>query len=221
MECGSLKSMVIKWERCSLPHTHFLQTKHFLHHYFKIEVSSIDIYQYSKRFWFILVAKHFESIIEAYFICAIKRDLMAQMTGDLPILSASGWGSGGPRFQSHPRLTFQSCSRYQLNQLGSKAASESTFKKSNTCGISNNRLYFTLLYFTYSISTDSSYQTPPNQGFPSHNFELRELQIIVQHFFYRCHSFHFLLMNIPYIDSNTLRMLPHTFFFQTKHFWHH
>ena len=31
---------------------------------------------------------------------------------------------------------------YQLNQLGSKAASESTFKKSNTCGISNNRLYF-------------------------------------------------------------------------------
>ena len=59
-------------------------------------------------------------------------------------VSASGWGSGGPRFQSHPRLTFQSCSRYQLNQLGSKAASESTFKKSNTCGVSNNRLYFTL-----------------------------------------------------------------------------
>ena len=28
------------------------------------------------------------------------------------------------------------------------AASESTFKKSNTCGVSNNRLYFTLLYFT-------------------------------------------------------------------------
>ena len=58
-------------------------------------------------------------------------------------VSASGWRSGGPRFQSHPRLTFQSCSRYQLNQLGSKAASESTFKKSNTCGVSNNRLYFT------------------------------------------------------------------------------
>ena len=56
-------------------------------------------------------------------------------------VSASGWGSGGPRFQSHPRLTFQSCSRYQLNQLGSKAASESTFKKSNTCGVSNTRLY--------------------------------------------------------------------------------
>ena len=47
-----------------------------------------------------------------------------------------------PRFQSHPRLTFQSCPRYQLNQLGSEAASESTFKKSNTCGVSNTRLYF-------------------------------------------------------------------------------
>ena len=58
-------------------------------------------------------------------------------------VSASGWGSGGPGFQSHPRLTFQSCSRYQLNQLGSKAASESTFKKSNTCGVSNNRLDLT------------------------------------------------------------------------------
>ena len=59
-------------------------------------------------------------------------------------VSASGWGSGGPRFQSHPRLTFQSCSRFQLNQLGSKAASETTLKKSNTCGVSNTRLYFTL-----------------------------------------------------------------------------
>ena len=57
-------------------------------------------------------------------------------------VSASGWGLGGPRFRSHRRLTFQSRSRYQLNQLGSKAASESTFKKSNTCGVSNNRLYF-------------------------------------------------------------------------------
>ena len=57
-------------------------------------------------------------------------------------VSASGWGSGGPRFQSHPRRTFQSCSRYQLNQLGSKAASESTFKQSNTCGVSNTRFYF-------------------------------------------------------------------------------
>ena len=66
-------------------------------------------------------------------------------------VSASGWGSGGPRFQSHPRLTFQSCSRYQLNQLGSKAASESTFKKSNTCGVSNTRLYF----FTFLWSSNA------------------------------------------------------------------
>ena len=58
-------------------------------------------------------------------------------------VSVSGWGSGGPRFQSHPRLTIQLCSRYQLDQLGSKAASESTFKTSNTCGVSNTRLYFT------------------------------------------------------------------------------
>ena len=28
------------------------------------------------------------------------------------------WWSGGPRFQSHPRLTFHSCSHYQLNSLG-------------------------------------------------------------------------------------------------------
>ena len=36
-----------------------------------------------------------------------------------------------------PRQTFNACSHYQLNQLGSKAASESTFKWSNTCGASN------------------------------------------------------------------------------------
>ena len=57
-------------------------------------------------------------------------------------VSTSGWGSGGPLFQSHPRLTFQSCLRFQLNQLGSKIASESTFKTLNTCGVSNTRLYF-------------------------------------------------------------------------------
>ena len=51
-----------------------------------------------------------------------------------------------PGSSPHPRLTFQSCSRYQLNQLGSKAASELTFKKSNTCGVSNNRLYFFFYY---------------------------------------------------------------------------
>ena len=42
------------------------------------------------------------------------------------------------------RLTFQSCSRYQLNQLGSKAASEPTFEKSNICGY--QIIDFTLLY---------------------------------------------------------------------------
>ena len=64
-------------------------------------------------------------------------------------VSESDWGPGGPRFQSYPRLTFQSCSHYQLNQLGSKAASESTFKKSNTCGVSNTRLFF---FFEYRIN---------------------------------------------------------------------
>ena len=57
-------------------------------------------------------------------------------------VSALGWRSGDPRVQSHPRQTFQSCSRYQLNQLGNKTASESTFKKSNTCRASNTRPYF-------------------------------------------------------------------------------
>ena len=71
---------------------------------------------------------------------ALPRNLMAQRPG---------WGSGGPRFQSHPILTLQPCSRYQLNQLGSKAALESTFKKSNTCGASNTRLYFFILQFIW------------------------------------------------------------------------
>ena len=47
------------------------------------------------------------------------------------------WRSGGPRFKSHPRLTSQSWSSYQLNQLGSKAASDSTLKQLTTCGVSN------------------------------------------------------------------------------------
>ena len=76
-------------------------------------------------------------------------------------VSASGWGSGGPRFQSHPRLTFQSCSRYQLNQLGSKAASESTFEKSNTCGVSNNRLYFTFHTVTLKSCEAGAIHTGP------------------------------------------------------------
>ena len=59
-------------------------------------------------------------------------DLMAQR------LERRDWRSGGPRFKSHPRRTFQSWSRYQLNQLGSKAASDSTLKQLTTCGVSNN-----------------------------------------------------------------------------------
>ena len=62
--------------------------------------------------------------------------------------SASGWGSGGPRFQSHPRLTFQSCSRYQLNQLGSKAASESTSKSWILAGY--QMIDFTFYFFLQS-----------------------------------------------------------------------
>ena len=68
-------------------------------------------------------------------------------------VSASGWGSGGLRFQSHPRLTCQSCSRYQLNQLESNAASEiridlrtETDRQSSTCGLSNARLWNCFIY---------------------------------------------------------------------------
>ena len=73
-------------------------------------------------------------------------------------VSASGWGSGAPQFQSHPGLTFQSCSRYQLNQLGNKAASESTFKKSNNCGVSNTRFYFTFYSLDAWISVGIRYR---------------------------------------------------------------
>ena len=52
-------------------------------------------------------------------------------------LARRDWRSGGPRFKSHPRLTFWSWSSYQLNQLGSKAASDSTLKQLTTCGVSN------------------------------------------------------------------------------------
>ena len=42
-------------------------------------------------------------------------------------------------------LTFQSCSRYQLNQLGNEAASESTFENLNSCGYQILDFTFTLL----------------------------------------------------------------------------
>ena len=61
----------------------------------------------------------------------IKLVLMAQK------LARRDRRSGGPRFKSHPRLTFQSRSSYKLNQLGSKAASNSTLKQLTTCGASS------------------------------------------------------------------------------------
>ena len=45
----------------------------------------------------------------------------------------------------HPRLTFQSCSHYQLNQLGSKAASESTFKSRILAGYQDFAFFFTFM----------------------------------------------------------------------------
>ena len=50
------------------------------------------------------------------------------------------------------QLTFQISIMFQsplhLNQLGSKAASESTFKQSNTCGVSNTQT-LRLLFLLY------------------------------------------------------------------------
>ena len=70
------------------------------------------------------------------FHCSMQRDLMARRLAR----RAEEWEVPG---SSPTRLTFQSCSRYQLNQLVSKAASDSTSKKSNTCGVSYTRLNFT------------------------------------------------------------------------------
>ena len=71
-------------------------------------------------------------------------------------LARRDWRSGCPRFKSHPRLTFQSWSSYQLNQLGSKAASDSTLKQLTTCGVSNT---CTLLYYLTSIDIFSLSRT--------------------------------------------------------------
>ena len=62
-------------------------------------------------------------------------------------LARREWRSGGPRFKSHPRLTFQSWSSYQLNQMGSKAASDSTLKQLTTCGVSNTSTLLLLIKF--------------------------------------------------------------------------
>ena len=69
-------------------------------------------------------------------------------------LARRDWRSGGPRFKTHPRLTSQSWPSYQLNQLGGKAASDSTFKQLTTCGVSNT-CTFLLLWITH-ISADNS-----------------------------------------------------------------
>ena len=61
----------------------------------------------------------------------------------LLVLMVQDWRSGGTRFKSHPSLTFQSWSSYQLNQLGSKATSDPTFKQSTILqGIKYCVLYF-------------------------------------------------------------------------------
>ena len=67
-------------------------------------------------------------------------------------LARRDWRSGGPRFKSHPRLTSQLWSSYQLNQLGSKAASDSTLKQLTTCGLSNTctSTFFTGCRFFFS-----------------------------------------------------------------------
>ena len=59
-------------------------------------------------------------------------------------LARWNWRSGGPRFKSYPRLTFQSWSSYQINQLGSEAASDSTLKQLTTCGVSTTCTFFTI-----------------------------------------------------------------------------
>ena len=69
-------------------------------------------------------------------------------------VSASGWRSGGPRFKSRPRLISQSWSSYQLNQLGSKAASDSTLKQLTLAGYQILVLYFLSAKFSQKYWTN-------------------------------------------------------------------
>ena len=55
--------------------------------------------------------------------------------------------SGGPRFKSHSRPTSQSWSCYQLNQLESKAVSDSTLKQLTTRGVSNTLIIMSCYLF--------------------------------------------------------------------------
>ena len=79
-------------------------------------------------------------------------DMLVMMAQRLARLD---WKSGGPRFKSHPRLTYQSWSSYQLNQLGSKAASDSTLKQLTTCGVSN-----TCTFYFYMTRSRTGYPAP-------------------------------------------------------------
>ena len=83
------------------------------------------------------------------------------------------------------------------------------------CGEKLGEHHWALLKHDYSISTEFSYQIPPNQGFPDHYFELRELQGIMQNFSYKLISFLSLSieLDIKYISfiSN-----PHIRFLQIK-----
>ena len=98
-------------------------------------VSSKQIDRSTDRLWHWFFSQQNANIIatrQSRCIPVYELVLMAQR------LACRDWRSGGPRFKSHPRLTFQSWSSYQLNQLGSKAASDSTLKQLTTCGVSNS-----------------------------------------------------------------------------------
>ena len=99
----------------------------------------------------VLLANTVQRLISAIYY-GRKCVLMAQK------LARRDWRSGGPWFKSHPRLTYQSWSSYQLNQLGSKTASDSTLKQLTTCGVWNICTFF---YF-FSLGWDL------NRGFPYH-----------------------------------------------------
>ena len=90
-------------------------------------------------------------------------------------LARQDWRSGGFRFKSHPRLTFQSWSSYQLNQLRSKAASDSTLKQSTTCGVLNCTFFYGFIPSCISLSLSLSLSlshasTIICQSFKSHSW---------------------------------------------------
>ena len=84
--------------------------------------------------------------------CVQKEDLLLTLLRydaclDGAEVSMSGWELGGPRFQSHPRLTFQLYSPYQLiNQLESKPHQNQPSKSRILAGyqLLDFTLFFTL-----------------------------------------------------------------------------